>query len=270
MSEQTKSQQTLSIHGKEVSVVVEGVGHPLLFVHGFPLDGRMWDFQRAFFAQKYQVIVPDLPGFGKSELGESVMPPSAYADVLAELLAGLQIDQLVTLCGLSMGGYIALEFWKRHPSKLSRLILTHTKASADSSEAIANRKKVAESALENGSKEMATAMPKKLTSAGTQNNNHSLIERLSKMISDQSGVAIAAASLGMAERKDFVLELNQINIPTLVIAGSDDALIPAAEMKGMSEAIPSSEFIVINQAGHLSPMEQPEIFNMTLQSFLQG
>jgi 3-oxoadipate enol-lactonase len=260
--------KTISVHGKRVAVDIIGEGRPLLLVHGFPMDARMWSKQLEPLGAAAKVIAPDLPGFGESELPNSVMTPANYADFLADLLESLEINEAVTVCGLSMGGYIALEFWKRHPSLVNSLIFCHTKATSDTPEAIENRKKTADNARRKGAEDLARDMPVKLTSPDTQQNNIEVMEQLSSMIADQPGPSIAAASLGMAQRANFVSFLPDIAVPALIIAGDKDTLIPMTEMEMMAKVIPHAKFVVIKNSGHLSPMEKPNEFNQDVLAFL--
>src|SRR5690349_15812928 len=112
----------ISIGEVALNVMQKGAGRPLLLVHGFPLDHSMWDQQIAALSSDFQVIAPDLRGFGGSDVTPGVVTMAQLADDLAKLLDALSISQPIALCGLSMGGYVAWEFWRRHPSRLSHLI----------------------------------------------------------------------------------------------------------------------------------------------------
>lgn len=244
-----------------------GDGTPLLFVHGFPLDHRMWTEQIDEFSQTHRVLAPDLCGFGQSELpGEAaVNTMEAYADQLAELLDRLEIAEPVHLCGLSMGGYVAFQFWRRYHPRLKSLILCNTRALADSPEAKENREKTAKLVLEHGSEPLADVMSSKLLAPNTP---EATLARLREMILAASPTGIAAASRGMRDRPDVTTWLPEIDLPTLVIAGDRDTLSPPEEMQQLAASIRGAEFHVIAGAGHLSPIEQPGEFSRLVRDFL--
>ncbi len=148
----------VAIRGVEWNVWDEGTGEALLLVHGFPLDHTMWAGQLEAFSTRYRVIAPDLRGFGGSQSSDASVSMEQFADDLAELLAALKINEPVVLCGLSMGGYVALQFVKQHADRLKALVLCDTRAAADSAEAAANRLSMAQRVLSEGAEVAAEAM----------------------------------------------------------------------------------------------------------------
>ncbi len=240
----------------------------MLFVHGFPLDHEMWRHQIDALTPNHRVIAPDLRGFGGSEDVRGSVTMEQFADDLAGLLDALGVGVPVTVCGLSMGGYVALAFVRKYADRLAGLILCDTRALSDSEEAIANRRKLAKSVLANGSEVAARGMPVTLFAPATLEERPELVESVAKTIRATDPKSIAAALRGMAERPDSTALLEAITVPTLVIVGEHDTLTPAAEMRGMSERIPESRFVEVAAAGHMTPMENPDAVNRAIGEFL--
>lgn len=257
----------IELSGSSLQVLDEGIGSPLLFVHGFPLDHRMWKHQIKEFAQSYRVLAPDLRGFGKSSsvADDTTLTMREFADDLAELLSSLEIDEPVCLIGLSMGGYVAFQFCTHHRDRLSSLVLCDTRAIADSDEARETRFKTAQVVLEAGSKPLAEAMSSKLFAPHVSDR---VLADVKTMIEEASPAGIAATSRGMAERPDVTGQLGEIGLPTLVVVGEYDAISSPEEMRQVADRIPAAEFAVIPDAGHMSPMENPKTFNRLLSKFL--
>jgi pimeloyl-ACP methyl ester carboxylesterase len=260
--------KTCTINGIKISFVDRGQGATLLLVHGFPLDHSMWNGQIEALSARYRVIAPDLRGFGQSGVTEGTVTMAQQADDLAALLDFLSIREPVVYCGLSMGGYIALEFWRKYSKRLRALILCDTRSAADMPEAAANRLVIAEKVMPEGSQIVADVMMPKLFHPITLQKQPEVVEKLKQVMcaTDPRGVA---AARGMAQRADFTAELPRIACPTLIIVGKGDAISPAAEMQGISNAIPNAEFKIIPQAGHMAPLEQPADVNAAIELFLK-
>jgi 3-oxoadipate enol-lactonase len=260
---------TFTINGTKLSFVDRGGGAVLLFVHGFPLDHSMWEGQIEGLSARHRVIAPDLRGFGRSGISEGIVTMAQFADDLAAMLDFLGIDEPAALCGLSMGGYIALEFWRRHTKRLQGLILCDTRAANDAPETAAGRLAVAEKVLREGSHIVAdTMIPRLFAPISLQEQPH-LVENIRQIIVRTDPRGIAAAALGMARRADFTAELPGIRCPTLFIAGESDVITPAAEMQEIAKAVPNAEFKTITQAGHMAPLEQPRAVNAAIADFLR-
>jgi pimeloyl-ACP methyl ester carboxylesterase len=258
----------IAVRGLELNVFDEGAGVPLLFVHGFPLDHTMWSAQLAAFAPRRRVIAPDLRGFGASQAQGETVTMEDFADDLEALLDGLQIHEPVAFCGLSMGGYIAFPFVRKYAARLRSLVLCDTRAAADSSEAAANRLKVAEQVLAEGAEVVANAMTPKLFSKRTASEQPETVAAMRRVMAATKPAAIAAAQRGMAARADSTALLPTIRVPTLVVVGAEDAIAPVDEMRGMAAAIPGAEFVIVPDAGHMAPLENPAAFNAALEKFL--
>jgi 3-oxoadipate enol-lactonase len=263
----------IAVPNGTLGVFAQGRGEPVLFVHGFPLNHEMWRNQTVAFAKNYRVIAPDLRGFGDSKLNggapTSALTMEAFADDLHVLLHAVFVDRPVVLCGLSMGGYVAWQFFRKYRDQLKALILCDTKATADAPEQAAGRHKLAEQVLTLGPHAAVDAMLPRLVSAQTAERQPGVVSDLRKMILRNSSVSIAAALRGLAERADCTQMLPTIDVPTLVLCGQDDQISPPAEMKAMAQAIPGAKFVEIPDAGHMAPMENPDVVNATIDRFLK-
>lgn len=245
----------------------------LVLVHGYPLDRRMWRVQTDFFQISHRVVSIDLPGFGESRLADASgrafeFSMASLADACAECLDQAGVSEPVVFCGLSMGGYVGLEFWRRHPSRLQALILSNTRVGADSPAASANRRLVAERVIQDGTEAVVLPMLEKLLCDQTRLNAPEVVEELKRMMLSVKPETIHAAQTAMSLRSDFESRLSEIGIPCLVVAGESDVIVPATEMQSFANRMPNANFVVVPQSGHLSPMENPTAFNVAVERFL--
>ncbi|MBI3465993.1 MAG: alpha/beta fold hydrolase [Planctomycetes bacterium] len=260
--------QTVHVEGSDLKVLDRGAGSPVLLVHGFPLDHTMWRPQIEFLSQTHRVIAPDLRGFGGSMATPGTVSMERFADDLSNVLTALGIEEPVTLCGLSMGGYIAWQFWRKHTARLRRLVLCDTRAQPDGAEAAENRHALADRVLAEGPSVTAEAMLPKLFASQTQTRMPEVIEAQRRVMLAATPDGIAAALRGMAERPDARPWLASIRVPTLVIVGSEDTISPPDEMRQIASAIPGAQFVEVPGAAHMAPLEQPEAVNSALRRFL--
>ncbi len=258
----------ISIGRISLNVVDQGRGRPLLFVHGFPLDHSMWQGQIAPLSRIYRVIAPDLRGFGRSDVSEGSVSMERFADDLAAVLDAMEIEQPVAFCGLSMGGYIAWQFWRRHVSRLDRLILCDTRAVADSDDAARSRHETAERVLREGTAFLIDTMIPKLFTEATSSLHPEIVEATRQVICSADPRGIAAALRGMAVRPDVTGWLRSIKLPTLVICGQHDAISTVGEMRALADRLPVARFVEIPDAGHMAPLEQPPKVNAAIREFL--
>ncbi|MFN0199597.1 MAG: alpha/beta fold hydrolase [Planctomycetaceae bacterium] len=260
--------KTIQAAGTTFAVHDKGTGPAILFVHGFPLDHTMWDAQIESLERTHRVIAPDLRGFGKNAAADGTLTMEQFADDLAAILNALSVTGPVTYCGLSMGGYIAWQFVRRHRRRLGSLILCDTLARADAPEAAEQRLKTAETVLAQGAEVMAKAMPMKLFADSTLQHKPAIVERIKQTIRNTAPTSIAAALRGMSARSDSTELLSEIDVPTLVICGAEDKITTADEMRKLATAIDESEYAEVKNAGHMSPMEQPEAVSAAIRQFL--
>jgi len=258
----------------QLAYVDRGAGPSVLLIHGFPLDHTMWQAQIEALSAHTRVIAPDLRGFGQSPLG-AVDPArgismDGYADDLAELLDAIvpAVNEPVVLVGFSMGGYVAWQFVRKYPQRVRALVQCDTRAAADSEEGRASRLKMAEKVAEWGSARIAEMMGPKLIAPQSFETKPNVVAEVRAVVERTSPAGIAAAQLGMAARPDMTDFLPQIQMPTLVIVGSEDAISPPAEMRSIAAGIPNAKFVVIPDAGHMTTMENPDPVNQALLAFI--
>ncbi|EAQ77251.1 alpha/beta fold hydrolase [Blastopirellula marina] len=253
-----------------LNVVIRGEGEPVLLAHGFPLDHSMWEAQiNVLAAEGYQVIAPDLRGFGESDPATDKTTMAQFADDLSRLLAKLNVTQPVTFCGLSMGGYIAWQFFQRHRTRLARLILCDTRANDDDEKVARGRLVMAAEVERFGVAKVPSTMVPKLLSPISFEKNAAVVQSLEAMILRQDPAGVAAAQRGMAERENVVHLLPTIDVPTLVICGEADSITPPDVMQEIAAAIADSQYVEIAGAGHMAPMERSVEVNTAILNFLK-
>lgn len=272
--------KSITVNSFEMAVVDSGAGDPVLLVHGFPLDHSMWNEQIEVLSADYRVIAPDLRGFGESpfnwdpfswdSVAETEQTIERFADDLDALLYALEVTGPVHYCGLSMGGYIAWQFWRKYSSRVGSLILCDTRATADSPEGAEGRKKMAEQVLREGSIAAAEAMMPKLVWSETANRKPEVARAIRQMILRTAPATICAAQRAMASRIDATRLLGEINVPALLIVGRYDVLSPVDQMRSIAEAMPNATMVEIPEAGHMAPMENPEAVNQVIADFLRA
>ena len=260
------------VNGIHLHHVQAGNGIPLLLIHGYPLDHALWQPQVNGLADTNvaRVIAPDLRGFGQSDAPEGAYTMETYADDLFALLDVLQVERAV-VCGLSMGGYIALAFWQKYANRVRGLILVDTRAGADAPATRQARLDMVEQVKQHGSAPAADAMLPRVLSQSTRQSRPDLVESVHAMMLRQPPTGIIGAQLGMAERPDSTPTLPTITVPALVVFGAEDVITPAeTEGRGLANAIPGAKLVIIPNAGHLSNLEQPEVFNTAVRKFLSA
>lgn len=241
-----------------------GTGPAVILLHGYPFDRSMWRDQiRVVVAAGYRAIAPDLRGLGESAFaGETTTMGQMARDVLV-LMSQLEVDR-ATVCGLSMGGYVALEFAQLFPSRLNALILAGTRAPADSEEEKQGRQQQVELMLTKGMKPVAEGSLMKLLARITLEEKPEVVAGVRRMILQSNPHGAAAAQRGMAARRDYSSDLPRINVPALIIVGREDTIRPVSDAGFMHDRIPGSRLEIIDAAAHMTNMEQPEIFNRAL------
>ena len=254
-----------AVNGVQLAYQDEGLGLPLVCVHGFPFDRRVWQGQVEAFKADHRVLVPDLRGFGESGSPAGLVTMAQYAEDLRELLV-LRHTGPVVLIGHSMGGYVALAFARHHPELVRGLVLVATKASADSPTAAAGRRTLADKALGEGPEAVVDAMAPRMLAPSRR--DPALEARVRALMTPLDPQGAAGALLGMAERPDATPYLAQMTVPALVVAGAEDILIPPEESQKLARGIPGAHLAVLPQAGHLVSLEQPEGFNQALTTWL--
>ena len=247
-----------------------GRGLPVVFLHGFPHDRSLWSHQRVALASRIRCIVPDLRGFGESTgVAHDI---DAYADDVVRLLDHLEIEDAV-VCGLSMGGYIAMALWRRNPSRVRGLVLCDTRAGADSAEQRAARNETIEKVRRDGVTVLADLQLGKMVGQDTHANRPDVVESMRAMMSRQSVSAVTGALQALRDRPDSRETIGSITVPTLVIVGEDDTLTPPSEAEAMIALLPAAAGARLERiagAGHVSCFERPAAVTHALADFLAG
>jgi len=247
-----------------------GSGTPLVLLHGFPLDRALWAPQRRALAGAARVIIPDLRGFGESAaLGDPPTTVDGHADDIAALLDALGLERVV-IGGMSMGGYVALAFWRRHRARVAALLLADTRAGADSAEGKEKRRAMMETARTIGARGVADAMMPGLLGKTTRAKRPETEPELRAILERASVPGILAAIQAMMDRPDASAMLATIDVPTLIVVGEEDALTPVKESEAMHAAIAGSRLEIIPGAGHCANFERPAAFDHVVEEFLRG
>ncbi len=241
---------------------------PILLLHGFPLDSSIWEFQFQDMQDVTRLIAPDLRGHGMSDAPEPPYSMKQLAEDCAGLLDSVGIHTPVVICGLSMGGYLAFEFYRRYPERTAGLILASTRAAADSDEGKKGRDEMITAVSANGTESIADAMLPKLLSPQTLVKDDELAEYVHDIMFHTSPEGMIGALHAMKNRQDSTPMLADIDVPTLIIHGADDQLIPVSEAQAMADAIPEAKLVVLPNAAHLPNLEQPEAFNDAIMDFM--
>jgi pimeloyl-ACP methyl ester carboxylesterase len=253
----------------EIFYTVMGDGPPVVLLHPFPANHKVWLPAAELLAGRYRLILPDLRGHGQSGVGAGPATMEKHAADVLRLLETCGVGKTV-FAGVSIGGYVLFEFWRRHRGRVSGLILCDTRAGADTEEGRINRLKAADDAEKQGPVPFIDGMIPKLLGDTTRTTRPDLVERARKMMLEMPAAGIAAVQRGMAARPDSTADLKTINVPTLVMVGAEDTLTPLSEAESMQRQIPRSRLQAIPRAGHYAVFEQHEAAGKPIRGFLDG
>lgn len=254
--------------GVEIAYEDVGTGIPVAFIHGFPHNRSLWAPQVSGLLDRARCIAPDLRGFGDSSRS-GPFSVDQYADDVATLLGTLAVDRAVVV-GLSMGGYVAFSLWRRHRALVRGLVLADTRAGADSDETRAKRQALIEVARTRGSGAVADAQITGMIGKTTREKRPGMIDEVHRMLESAPVEGIVGALEAMMARPDSTPTLETIDVPTLVVVGSEDVLTPPSEAEILHRGIRNSRLEVIEHAGHVSNYERPAAFNHVVSEFLAG
>ncbi len=252
--------------GIEIGYDDVGSGLPVVFVHGFPHNRTLWSPQVNALVDRARCIAPDLRGFGETTAA-APFTMDQYADDIAALMDVERVDRAV-VAGLSMGGYVAFAFWRRHRERVRALVLSDTRAGADSEEGRRKRQEMIALARERGSGAVADSMIGGMVGKSTRDKSPEIGDAAHSMMASAPVDGVVGALQAMMERPDSTPTLATIDVPTLVVVGEEDTLIPVSESRALNAAIRGSRLEVIAGAGHVSNMERPAAFNHVLSEFL--
>jgi pimeloyl-ACP methyl ester carboxylesterase len=254
---------SVALHARDT-----GSGRAVVLLHAFPLSSAMWLAQRESLSETFRVVTPDQRGFGGSPLGDDAPSLDAAADDVAALLDSLALDRVV-LGGLSMGGYVAMAFLRRHADRVSGLVLADTKATADPPQARANRERIAEAMTSDPSSTVLVdeVLPT-LLGTTTVAERPLVTGRVRAFVQSAPPAAVAWAQRAMAARPDSFETLRDLVVPTLVVVGAEDTLAPPDDARAITDAVADARLEILPRAGHLTALECPEEFNAALLTFL--
>jgi 3-oxoadipate enol-lactonase len=256
------------VNGVQLSVTEQGRGGvPLVLLHAFPVDRRMWEAQAADLSDRFRVITPDFRGFGQSPNPAGAFTIDTLADDVHALLRAMHAAPAV-VAGCSMGGYVALALAARYPADLNGLILVDTKAEADTPEAKQGRQKLIDLATTAGAKAVADQMLPKLVAQAVLTHRPHVAATLRAMMEACPPDTIAHALVALRDRPDRSGELASIKVPTLILVGEQDQPTPPHAAEAMHAKIAGSMLTIVPGAGHLTPVEQPEFVTRAIRQFM--
>jgi pimeloyl-ACP methyl ester carboxylesterase len=256
-----------TVSGRTVAYDDLGSGRPVVLLHAFPLSREMWKAQAEALSKDFRVVTPDLPGFGGSSGFPGEPSVDDMADAVAEFLDAISVTEPVALGGLSMGGYVALAFARRHPDRLRGLILADSRAEPDDAAGKANRDKTITFAREHSAADVIEQMMPKMLSGETQKNRPEVAAEVRRIAGAQSVDGIVNALKALRDRPDSRPGLVDLKVPALVIVGSDDTLTPPALSQDLAVRT-RAPIEIIPGAGHLSNLEKPAEFTTVVRTFL--
>ena len=251
----------------EIFYETQGQGPPVVLLHPFPADHEFWLPVIPALESRYRLVLPDLRGHGKSEIGQGPAAMAKHAADIARVMDAAGVGKAAFIV-CSIGGYIVFEFLRRFHGRATALALCNTRPQADSSEARANRLKAAETVLEQGTEQFLQALTPKLLGPTTISSRPDLVEGALRLMRKMSPEDISQVQRGMAERPDSVPDLKHVNLPTLIVIGDEDTFSTTADGELMRQSIPGSRLKIIPRAGHYAPWERPEAVAPLLRQFL--
>jgi pimeloyl-ACP methyl ester carboxylesterase len=257
----------LDIDGFSLYYETMGSGIPLLCLHAFPFDGRMWREQHEL-GDVARFIVPDLRGVGRSAVTEGPYTMELMAEDMFRLLDSLKIERAVVM-GVSMGVYVAFAMFAANPKRFRGFVIADTRTEADNPQTVERRKKTVEGLLSEGTGILHDRV-NDLFAATTLRERPGLVEEMQAMVREMNPRGLAQQTLGMALRPDRTGMLPCIQTPALVLCGEEDTVSPCDGMRQLAARIPGARFHTIPLAGHLSPLEHPAAFNARVREFLES
>jgi pimeloyl-ACP methyl ester carboxylesterase len=260
----------LSIHLESFQLSYDDIGEgnmPIIFLHGYPFVKGMWHEQLEGLKSSFRVIACDIRGFGKSKDETTALCIDLFAEDLIDFMDKLEIEKAI-VCGLSMGGFIALNAIKRFPNRIEAMILCDTQCIADTPEVKENRYKVIEDIGIHGAESFCEGFVKSVFHEDSFMHKKELVEQLRKVVFSNSVHIIGMGLKALAERGETCSALAAISVPTLIICGREDEVTPLLQSELMHQGIKGSMLKIIEKSGHVSNLEHPIEFNQFLLAFL--
>ncbi len=266
----TLEAKSIQVNEIQVSYLEAGspTGFPLIFIHGFPFNKWMWEKQLAAIKENYRLIAYDVRGHGETEAGTPKFSISQFADDLISLMDELHIEKAI-VAGLSMGGYIALHAIKKHPDRFAGLLLCDTQCAADSAEAKEKRTKTIDFIQRNGLEVYAQESLKNLFAPASLERKMNEVLFIEETILKSKPENICLTLQALADRKETCSSLKKIKIPVAILVGKEDKVTTPETAEKIHQSIKGSALHIIEEAGHLSNLENPDLFNEYLLEFLK-
>lgn len=247
----------------------DGAKAPLVLLHAYPVDSRMWRHQVEHFSRDRRVAALDMRGYGGSkEYGSDPFTVAQYAADVLETCDGLGIQKAV-FAGCSMGGYTIFELWRQAPGRFAAMILCDTRAEADDAQAREKRMQQINIIQQRGTGFLPGFVEDNQLSPHTREQNQELVQEVKSWATEATAGALVRTIQMLADRPDSRETLKTISVPTLVLVGEDDKVTPMSMAKVIAEGIANAKLQSIPRAGHLSPLENPKAVNAAIDALLQ-
>jgi 3-oxoadipate enol-lactonase len=246
---------------------VLGEGPSIVLLHAFPVDHALWQPVAERLATRYRVVLMDLRGHGGSDSGQGPATMEKHANDVVRVCDAAGVGK-AAFGGVSIGGYVLLEFWRRYHPRVAALILADTRAQADSEQARAARLQAADDVEKNGPDAFLDSLVPKLLGETTRRNRPDLVASARVMMNRMTVAGIAAVQRGMAVRPDSVPTLSSIDVPTLLLFGDEDTVTSAAYGELLRCSIPNSRLQIVPQGGHFAVFERPDDVLSLMRNFL--
>ena len=262
----------INIQANGITICYDDLGEgtiPIIFIHGFPFDKSSWNPQLEKLSQNHRAISYDIRGFGKSTGGNETKSISLFADDLINFMDALFIKKAI-VCGLSMGGYILLNAVSRYPERFEAIVLSDTQCIADSAEAKDKRMKTISNIIASGLNGFADGFIKAVFTLESWETKKELVSRVRNTIVSTSSETVTDTLKAIASRDETCYILKNLALPTLILCGKEDVVTPLSQSEYLHSNIENSILQSIEGAGHLSNLEQAEVFNEHLEAFISG
>ncbi|MSR06256.1 MAG: alpha/beta fold hydrolase [Gemmatimonadetes bacterium] len=259
----------LVLGDRQLTIDLKGDGPGILFIHGFPMDRTLW---RPLVAglPGWRRMAPDLPGFGLSDaFPDGTATIARYADDMVRVLDDQRVDRAV-VCGLSLGGYVAFQLWRAHPDRVRAFVLISTRAEGDNPDGRTKRNEMIEQIRTDGVRGLADTFFPRLLAAATVKAEANVAGHVRTMLLDNQVGGLEAAVAAMRDREDSTQLLSTVSVPSLIVAGSEDVLIPGGTSRALAVGIKGSRFETVMGAGHVAPLEQPDATVEIVSDFLES
>lgn len=264
------SDLTVNINNIIISYDDRGNGKvPVIFIHGFPFDKKMWHPQMQFLSKSNRTIAYDIRGYGGSDAGKQNVSIGLFADDLINFMDALEISKAI-VCGLSMGGYILMNAASIYPQRFEAIILSDTQCIPDSPEAKEARTKLISRIADGNIPEFTDSWINKIFTSESLEHKPDIVRQVRETILSTSKETLIGTLKALAERPDLCAHLSNISIPALIVCGEDDIVTPPVQSEYLFRHIANAKMQLIKGAGHLSNLEQPDEFNRRVFDFISG